>query len=150
MVLELGVNDGVLYVADSVNINDAAALVGVEYPTEIDFMDWANTGDQLVLIARTPPGWPARGDIWVVDLVPPYNLLQLTGEGTEAPYPDQTVTRPTWSPDDSQIAFVVGATGRGKDAKPGGICMVDSGGGVSSMILPGDARSLDWYRFAGP
>jgi TolB protein len=64
---------------------------------EIMEIDWANTQYKLVIMA----GWY---DLYVVDVFNPSNIVQLTRTSIRE-------SGPSWSPDDSQIAYVNGSQG---------------------------------------
>jgi len=60
--------------------------------------DWAKTQDKLVVSANT--GLGGTYDLWIIDLADPTQPVQLTDTPALNEY------NPTWSPDDSQIAFM--------------------------------------------
>jgi Tol biopolymer transport system component len=64
---------------------------------EIMEIDWANTQYKLVIMA----GWY---DLYVVDVFNPANIVQLTSTSIRE-------MGPSWSPDDSQIAYINGGLG---------------------------------------
>jgi Tol biopolymer transport system component len=60
--------------------------------------DWAKTADKLVVSANT--ALDGSQDLWIIDLANPSQPLQLTNT------PGVNEYNPTWSPDDSLIAFM--------------------------------------------
>jgi len=141
-VYELGLDgDGKIYVANVRNINDEAAGYDREYPTEFGSFEWANKQDKFVMRA-----W---GDLWIFDLEPEYEMRRITGEGREANFVGAFATNPTWSPDDSRIAFHV--QGSRKYRKLAGIYVVDAADGANLKKLEGgELRMPAWWRYAEP
>ncbi len=132
-----------IYVASIRNIHAEAANYGdgVEYPTYLGSLEWANTQDKVVIRDNSVP------EIWTLDLGPPYHMQQITGEGRAVVPAGGFVMNATWSPDDSRIAIAVNGSGRNK--KHTGIYAVDAEDGANmEMLEDGPFRWVDWYRYA--
>ncbi len=86
---------------DSSGVFTATSLGGIipygEPGIEIMEIDWANTQHKLVIMA----GWY---DLYIVDVFNPGRIVRLTATAIRE-------TGPSWSPDDSQIAYVNGSQG---------------------------------------
>jgi Tol biopolymer transport system component len=87
---------------------------------------WAKNRADLI-------AWSANGDIWVVDLDDPSSPTRLTGPADQA---EQVA--PSWSPDDSQIAF------RNDDWSEGSITLqvMDADGANRTVILTEGMRPV--------
>ncbi|MHC4953329.1 MAG: TolB family protein [Planctomycetota bacterium] len=97
---------------------------------------WSKTDETVIAWTVRIPGdaWP---DIWTVDLDNPAGALNLTASD------DAGERRPTWSPDDSEIAYMSSRPGRGKKIVMGIESITASGTLVTSLSTGGFAS---WRR----
>lgn len=136
IICELGLDEwGNVVIVGETNISDLAAAAGKTLPSDFRSLAWANTQDKIAMTVSSPDSGP---DIWILDLET-YDMVQLTGIDFGA---DLSEKHPTWSPDDSQIAFCIFGP-RGKDNA--GIFAIDVETGVVTKL---NRRGLnpDWWR----
>jgi len=98
-------------------------------------IQWARTQDKLVL-GSDLDGNPENHDLFIIDLLDPANPTQITF--TE----DICEKRPTWSSDDSEIAFRRKAPGKKDD----GIYAIGPDGTGLRRLRKGDSIAPDWRR----
>jgi dipeptidyl aminopeptidase/acylaminoacyl peptidase len=113
----------------------------VDSPPELRSIDfhhprWSNDGLDIMITA---------GDVWIIPVAEPENAWNLTNTGRHE-------TQPTWSPDDSQVAYRgSGNLCNSKDWKFIGIVVRNVNGtpfpdGCAEKVLIKDAGSPDWWR----
>jgi hypothetical protein len=115
---------------------------------------WGNTGDEIAVSALIPPN--GNSDIWAIPVLNPINASNLTNTNKVTP-PDRHETLPTWSPNDSQIAYrALGGICNSKDKNVFGIMVrnVDVDGssfpdGCKEKILIKDGNFPSWWRNHG-
>ncbi|MGE5327674.1 MAG: hypothetical protein ACM3NO_11595 [Deltaproteobacteria bacterium] len=125
---------------DVLNV-DGSPLKGKE---SVGF-DWAKTQDKIVVGAKTGHGQSGDTfDLWIIDLSDPAHPVQLTDT------PDLNETLPTWSPDDSVIAFRSFPTGGPSSFNTLRSDVTnDRTGGTPLPTQPADPQSvygLNWRR----
>jgi Tol biopolymer transport system component len=137
-VLDLDLDDnGEIVVVGRTDINELAQNADVTYPTKYSILRWANSQDKIAVKVTF-------GEMYVIDLAAPFNMVQLTKEGQ---FSGGVPLTPCWSPDDSQIAFsVVCSSGPGK--KLSGIYVMNSDGTGVKRLASGECRFPRWYRGA--
>jgi Tol biopolymer transport system component len=125
VVFDITEANGVPTVAGSTNLTDSGSLQSYD----CFHVDWARTSDKIA-VGALPEGdevYPSENDIWVIDLSvsdpsPPLNITQS---------PTIWVGDPTWSPDDSEIAYRRG----------GSIYKMKADGSSSPVLLAAPPRS---------
>jgi hypothetical protein len=105
---------------------------------------WSNNGDDIVV---------TTGDIWIIPLETPAQAANLTNTNKTQP-PDRHETHPTWSPDDSQVAYRgIGNLCNSKDRNFAGILVRNVNGsnfpdGCKEKVLIKDGNFPSWWRGA--
>ncbi|MCJ7486937.1 MAG: hypothetical protein MUQ25_12335 [Candidatus Aminicenantes bacterium] len=88
---------------------------------EIFDLDWANTGYMVVVATSSPEA--ATYDLWIVDVFNPVNVFRVTS--TPLNYEREC----SWSPSDSQVAYIQGPTS--------GIWVINADGtGAKQIVAP--------------
>jgi Tol biopolymer transport system component len=96
---------------------------------EIFDVDWANTGNMVVVATSSPEA--AAYDLWIVDVFNPVNVFRVT---STALYYERECS---WSPSDSQIAYIQGPTS--------GIWVINADGtGAKQIVAP--IRRINYSR----
>jgi Tol biopolymer transport system component len=101
--------------------------VGVHYPR------WAKAQDK---IAVTVHGGAGYSDIWIIDLADPANPINLTNT------PDIEENGPSWSPDDTKIAYDAAFGSRGK----GIYTIATDGSGATTRLVSGKYDRVPVWR----
>jgi len=91
----------------------------IEHSFEIFDVDWANTGYGVVVATSSPEA--ATSDLWIVDVFNPLNVFRVTST------PLIHENSSTWSPTDSQVAYLVG---------DGAIWVINADGTGAKEIVP--------------
>ena len=114
---------------------------------------WGNSGAEIAVSAHIPPN--GNSDIWAIPVLNPINARNLTNTNKVTP-PDRHETLPTWSPNDSQIAYGAGFGGGciSKDKNVSGIMVRNVDGssfpdGCKEKILIKDGNFPSWWRNHG-
>jgi len=136
-----GYNDLIVYQLDSngaiigeTNLTDIPG--GILNDAKIYSPDWSKTGEKIAVEVKLPGA--TVDQIWIIDAQDPTNPVQLAGANAVGGY------RPTWSPDDLQIAFT-GKSGKGKVT----IYTMNLDGSALKDVGPATPRNWDfpdWRR----
>jgi hypothetical protein len=128
LVYELGLGtDGKIMIKNVRNLTESGPLAG----PIVSFPSWGKMHDVIALNA-----FEGTNDIWVIDLADPGNPLNLTNT---LAYDERM---PSWSPDDSSIAYRRAGTRKGKTSI---FTMSADGSGAKDIGQPG-GNSPDWRR----
>jgi len=104
------------------------------HDTEKEDLDWAKTDHDLIVLSAKWTGIPR--DLWILDLLNPGAPIRVTDT------PDDGEWEPTWSSDDSEIAF----RRRASRKKDNGIWAIRPDGTGLRAIKKGGAEAPDWRR----
>jgi Tol biopolymer transport system component len=132
-----------LVIYDLVWVDGVATIVGETvlddspthplHNTMIYWIEWSNAGDHIVLSAKFPDAGD-QYDLWVIEIANPDAPVQLTST------PDWE-RWPTWSPDDTQIAYHYDAPGPVDSIK-----VIPAAGGAAVTLVEGRyVNNPDWW-----
>ena len=131
-VLTLGTDaSGALTVA-----GEESVMGETPFAAQLGWLDWARTSDRIAFSRYDDAN--TQWDLWVVDLADPQNPVRLTDT------PDVYERMPSWSPDDTQIAFL--RTGFGKESKRSGLYTMTATGGSLTSLSAKDGTQPSWRR----
>lgn len=94
LVYDLGFVGGILTATGQTNLTAGGPLDSYDNHRP----DWARTSDRIV-VAGIPRDAQLSNELWVIDVANPASPVMITNTD------DQAENMPTWSPDDSQIAY---------------------------------------------
>lgn len=92
LIYDIGFVGGTLTATSQTNLSAVSSLHSTHRP------DWARTSDRIVVVG-IPIDAQLTNELWIVDVANPANPVMITNTD------DQMENMPTWSPDDSQIAY---------------------------------------------